>query len=106
MMVTVIAAPVYVDAATVSACELGQRETGRIGCEKREVKKCQLFIYTHKGKARGTKRLRTHRTSPVHRSDRRSRRPGRMSRRGGCSDRWHRGTGSVGMSELEPSHTS
>lgn len=39
MIVTVVTAPVYVDAATISTCELGQRETGWIGC--------------HRGKTRG-----------------------------------------------------
>ncbi len=107
-MITVITAPVDVDAASVGAGELSQREASRVGwsgVEREFVKnytRCHLtrksVLFDKKKHNEGA--VKTDHRSLVHLSDLHSRHPGHMSMRWGCSAHWHRGIGLVGMCEL------
>lgn len=97
---TIVASPVDVDAAAVGAGELGERETGGIGCREGARADTQSPVCSKAVASQPDSAVKTHHTSPVRPSGLRSHHPGHTSRRWGCTGHWHTGTGLVDMCEL------
>lgn len=106
---TVVAAPVYVDAAAVVAGELCEGEAGGVGCGETTPPSSHTVETTTEQNQTSDRYKLTNRRRRAHRTGRRSRRPGHTSRRWGCRGRWRTRTDWTGKYELkgkQPSSTS
>lgn len=98
-VLTVVAAPVDVDAAPVVAGELRQGEAGRVGCGggrgtvSTGDSSCPPPTAPWSAPVPPVLPVPAHHMRRTRRSGPRSHRPGHTSRRWGCSGRWRRRTG-------------